>query len=68
MLLASLREGAWGKLLSWWQKHFSFDQTKYSAGIMHYVESAKHAAGYLRKVLKTFDGSTYIRCVQSTAL
>ena len=38
-----------------WQKHFSFDQTKYSAGIMHLCRSCE-AADYPYKALNNFDG------------
>ena len=44
-----------------WQKHFSFVQAKYSAGVMHLC-SAYEAADYLLEALKTFDGSIW--CVR----
>jgi len=49
-----------------WQKHFSFGQAKYSAGIMHLCRGYE-AADYLCKALKTFD--VILVCwVQSTHL
>ena len=49
-----------------WQKHFSFDQAKYSAGIMHSCRGCK-TADYPRKALKNFDGSL-VRCVWKMCL
>ena len=37
-----------------WQKHFSFGQAKYSAGIMHLCRGCE-AVDYLCKALTTFD-------------
>ena len=44
-----------------WQKHFSFVQAKYSAGVIHLC-SAYEAADYVLEALKTFDGSIW--CVR----
>ena len=49
-----------------WQKHFSFGQAKYSAGIMHLCRGYE-AADYLCKALKFFD--VILVCwIQSTHL
>ena len=39
-----------------WQKHFSFGQANYSAGVMHLCGGCK-AADYPCKALKNFGGS-----------
>jgi len=59
-----LRQGTGGKLLfgrrrlnQGWQRHFSFGEAKYSAGVVHLCGGCK-AADYPHKALKYFGGRT----------